>query len=87
MAGRAGVPVEELGEEPASIAVEDLRDDDVYGIQFDAGTYQLALVDANGCAVCGSAREDADGGLECETITVAPGEVSRNDILIDGSGQ
>ncbi len=74
-------------EHPATIVVENLQDDDVYGVSLDVGSYQLALVDQKGCATCLPRWSERDGGFECGTITVAPGAVTQHDILIDASGK
>lgn len=75
-----------LAADSESIAEVDLHDKDRYGIELADGTYELVLIDDAQCARCFNA-EGADGGLECRTVQVDEGSVTRLDLLFDWSAQ
>lgn len=70
--------------EERAVAIVDLSNSDTYAVPLDAGTYDLAFVDATGCGACNSVESPAPN---CPAVTVGTGEVVRFDVIQDQAAE
>lgn len=79
-----GFPLPQNGA-PLTVQEIDLSDKDEFAIPLDPGSYQVVLVDNAGCAYCLQSEVQAGVGI-CGRITVSPGEVVHQDVLLNVAG-